>query len=258
MKSLEESVTIAMDGTDAELFPYLPYILQDLWEIGAVPELIIEAVEKHQSDYSNLNILDLGCGKGAVSIKMAKELQCQCFGIDGLSEFIKIADEKAKEWQVNHLCKFECNDIRIRINELKKYDVILLGSIGPVFGNYYQTMSILKDHLTEVGIIILDDGYVPENSNFKHPQIGNKSQLIKQLENAGVVLVDELIIDNETIESSDEIIFEQLSQRCHELMHKYPDKKSIFEKYIKEQEEENNVLENELICSTMVLKKYEE
>lgn len=34
-KTIEESVVQAMDGTDAELFPFLPYILQDLWEIGA-------------------------------------------------------------------------------------------------------------------------------------------------------------------------------------------------------------------------------
>lgn len=29
MKSIEESVVTAMDGTDAELFPFISYILQD-------------------------------------------------------------------------------------------------------------------------------------------------------------------------------------------------------------------------------------
>ncbi len=41
MKSIEESVVTAMDGTDIELFHFLPYILQDLWEIGADPDVII-------------------------------------------------------------------------------------------------------------------------------------------------------------------------------------------------------------------------
>lgn len=31
MKSLEESVVTAMDGTDSGLFPFSPYILQYLW-----------------------------------------------------------------------------------------------------------------------------------------------------------------------------------------------------------------------------------
>jgi len=31
IKSIEESVVTAMDGTSDELFPFLPYILQDLW-----------------------------------------------------------------------------------------------------------------------------------------------------------------------------------------------------------------------------------
>ncbi len=35
MRTLEESVVASMDGTESELFPFLPYILQDLWEFGA-------------------------------------------------------------------------------------------------------------------------------------------------------------------------------------------------------------------------------
>ncbi|MBU4450784.1 MAG: hypothetical protein KKE35_05770 [Actinobacteria bacterium] len=61
MKSLEESVVTAMDGTDSGLFPFLPYILQELWEIGASPEVIIRLVRKHTNNYSSLSMLDLGC-----------------------------------------------------------------------------------------------------------------------------------------------------------------------------------------------------
>jgi len=35
MKTVEESVVIAMDGSDKELFPFLSYILQDLWDFSA-------------------------------------------------------------------------------------------------------------------------------------------------------------------------------------------------------------------------------
>jgi hypothetical protein len=63
MKSIEESVVIAMDGTDKELFPYLPYILQDIWEIRADPEIVIRLIERHIINHDRLKIPDLGCEK---------------------------------------------------------------------------------------------------------------------------------------------------------------------------------------------------
>ncbi len=50
MKTVEESVVTAMDGSDKELYPFLPYILQDAWELGADPDTIIGLVRKHASD----------------------------------------------------------------------------------------------------------------------------------------------------------------------------------------------------------------
>ena len=144
MKPIEESVVIAMDGSDQKLFPYLPYILQDLWEIGADPEIIIGLIKKYFDNYTDLKILDLGCGKGAVSIKISKTLGCKCYGIDAVPEFIKYAQYKADEFQVSHLCKFEPGDIRKKIEKLTDYDIIILGAIGPVFGDYYKTLSTLS------------------------------------------------------------------------------------------------------------------
>lgn len=112
MKTLEECVVTAMDGSDKELFPFIPYILQDLWEIGADPNVIIKLVKKYFTGHANLHILDLGCGKGAVSIKLAKSLHCNCHGIDAIPQFIETAIQKANECEVGQRCKFETGDIR--------------------------------------------------------------------------------------------------------------------------------------------------
>ena len=61
--TVEESVVMAMDGTDSNLFPYLPYIVQDLWEIGASPDDVLKLIRKHTTNHSNLKVLDLGCGE---------------------------------------------------------------------------------------------------------------------------------------------------------------------------------------------------
>ena len=99
MKIIEESIATAMDfGQDTAIVPFLPYILQNFWELGTPPEIVINLIQKHCENYPNLNVLDLGCGKGAVSIKIALALKSNCYGIDGIPEFIETSKVKAKEF----------------------------------------------------------------------------------------------------------------------------------------------------------------
>lgn len=255
MKTIEESVVIAMDGSDKELFPFLPYILQDLWEIGADPDIIIKLIGKYFDNYTDLKILDLGCGKGAVSIKVSQKLGCTCYGIDAISKFIEFAQQKAIEYKVNHLCKFETGDIREKERDLTGYDIIILGAIGPVFGDYFTTLTTLKKCMNENGIFIIDDGYIDDDSDYIHPLMSKKSTIIQQIEKAGFKLVENEIMDRKDIKDSDDLIFVNLKKRCLELIDKYPEKQNLFLNYIKKQEIENNVLENKVVGTTMVIKK---
>lgn len=255
MKTLEESVVTAMDGSDTELFPYLPYILQDLWEIGSDPETIIKLIKKHCHHPAELKVLDLGCGKGAVSVKVSHAFGCTCHGIDAVPEFVEFARQKASEFKVNHLCTFETGDIREKIKDLSAYDVIILGAIGPVFGDYCSTFSTLAHCIHENGIFIMDDGYIHDDSEFNHPLMYKKTDLLQQLKKAGMQLVEDHIMDREDIKDTDDYIFDNLKKRCHELIEKFPDKQALFLDYIKKQEIENDVLENSVIGTTMVIKK---
>ena len=255
MKSLEESAVVALDGTDKALFPYLPYILQDLWEIGSDPDVIIEAVRKHKVKASALQLLDLGCGKGAVSIRVAEALGCRCFGIDAIKEFIREAEQKASEHRVDELCTFAVGDIRKMIDSAARYDIIVLGSIGPVFGDYFSTLTRTAKVLGNDGIIILDDGYIPSDSEYTHPHILRRDAVLKQIGDAGMCLIDEIIIQQEDIKSSDGYIFGKIENRCNELIHNHTGKRHLFESYILKQREENDVLENHVICCTMIIKR---
>jgi cyclopropane fatty-acyl-phospholipid synthase-like methyltransferase len=255
MKTIEESVVTAMDGSNKKLFPYLPYILQDLWEMGADPDAIIKLIDKHFTNCVDLKVLDLGCGKGAVSIKVAKNLGCICYGIDAIPEFIDYAMGKAVEYKVEHLCKFEIGDIRKKIKTLLTYDIIILGAIGPVFGDYYTTLTTLSKNLNKSGIFIIDDGYIENDSNYSHPLIQKQEIIIQQIDSAGMQLLEDDIIQKDDIKDSDDYIFDNLKKRCFELINKYPDKKELFKNYVKKQEIENDVLENKVVCSNMVIKR---
>jgi SAM-dependent methyltransferase len=255
MKTIEESVVTAMDGSDNELFPYLPYILQDLWEIGADPDAIIRMISKHFADCADLKVLDLGCGKGAVSVKVSKSLGCKCHGIDAIPEFIDYAQQKALEFKVEHLCAFEIGDIREKVKNLSGYDIVILGAIGPVFGDYYTTLTTLSGCINKNGIFIIDDGYIENNCDYSHPLIQKQKEILSQIDSAGMQLIEDDIFQQTFIKDSDDYIFGNLKKRCTELIDKFPDKKELFLNYIKKQVEENDVLENKVICSTLVISR---
>ena len=255
MKTLEESVVTAMDGADKELFPYLPYILQDIWEIGTDPDTVSELIGKHFRDYEKLKVLDLGCGKGAVSVKVARKFKCHCHGIDAVDEFIQYAQGKAKEYGVEKYCLFETGDIRTAVNHLPQYDIIILGAIGPVLGNYEKSLNTLKNCLKDDGIIIIDDAYIDNNSDFKHPLIVKYDELQRQVKAAGMQIIENLPVAKSEVVESDDIILENLKKRCLELARQHPQKQKLFTDYIKKQEYESYVNAEKVICTTMVVKK---
>jgi cyclopropane fatty-acyl-phospholipid synthase-like methyltransferase len=255
MRTLEESVITSMDGSDIELFPFLPYILQDIWEIGSSPEVIIRLIRKHTNQRSTLKVLDLGCGKGAVSVRLAKEFSCNCVGVDAINEFVREAKEKAKEYGVEELCRFEVGDIRESVNGIEGFDIAILGAIGPIFGDYYSTLTTLSKCINQNGLIIIDDSYIADDSEFTHPLMRKLKDLLQQIRDSGMEFIDEEIINEEELRASDDYIFESLKTRCGELIKKHPNKSRFFENYLKKQEEEIDVLETRVVCSTMVIRR---
>lgn len=141
------------------------------------------------------------------------------------------------------------------MNKCSDFDIIILGSIGPVLGDYYDTLSTIKKSMNKNGLIILDDSYIEDDSNYTHQSIHKREIVLKQISDAEMGLIEEMKIQEDEIKESNYYIFENLKMRCDELIEKYPDKKELFLNYIKQQEDENEVLETKVVCSTMVIKK---
>lgn len=254
MKTIEESIAAAMDvQQDIAIIPYLPYIFQDFWELGTPPDFVIDLIRRNFENYADLRILDLGCGKGAVSVKAAAVLSCHCHGIDAIPEFIETANEKAIEYGVESLCLFEAGDIRIKIEELDAFDVIILGATGPVFGDFRTALTAISKHLTDTGIVIIEEAYINDDSTYQHPPYIFRKDLLMQYEQAGMHLVDEIQCNYGEIANMDNEM-ENISRRCTELKALHPDMSGLFDNYIKNQATENEALENNLSGSTMVLK----
>ncbi|MDR0978655.1 MAG: class I SAM-dependent methyltransferase, partial [Lachnospiraceae bacterium] len=77
---VQEKVASSLTANGIELLPFIPYLLQDLWELGSSPEDIMHLIKKHISISNNTKMLDLACGKGAVSVNICKELNIETKG----------------------------------------------------------------------------------------------------------------------------------------------------------------------------------
>ncbi|HZH73541.1 MAG TPA: class I SAM-dependent methyltransferase [Mariniphaga sp.] len=256
MKPLEFCVVDSMDGTDPELYPYLPYILQDIWELGSDPAAISNLITEHfGTEAKNKKVLDIGCGKGTVCVRIALDHGCFCTGIDAISEFIMDACNLAKRLGVEHRCNFEVGDIRQLTNELRNFDIVIFGSTGSIFDDYFQALIKISCCLTQNGIVILDEGYTEDDNDYCHPSVYKNSDLIEQFNRAGFQLLKQVIIKKEEMESKDDYMFDRIVKRCNELATIHPEKKKLFLDYILNQKNEFELLHHEIVAATMVLKK---
>ena len=253
-KTLNESIARAMDCDNLELVYYLPYILQDFVEMGSSAEDILKIVVENIKCHDELKILDLGCGKGSVLCKLSEELRCECVGIDGVPEFIQYARNLATEKNLSKYV-FVVGDIREEVACLSEYDVIILGSIGSVFGNHVETMEKLKPVLATEGIIVLDDGYIKDNCECDNGFMKRRSDIMGDIDDSGMEIKREYIWNQKDYSLKHEKEYQFIEKRCNELIELHPEKRNMFENYIKKQKEEYNVIENDMICSAMIVSR---
>jgi len=249
--TVEEGLAKSLTAESVELIPYLPYILQDLWELGSSPRDMLEMIKKHIQISKETRVLDLACGKGAVSVHLAKELGCMVKGIDIIPEFIDFAVQKAKEFGVEEFCEFFVGDITELVKTEKGYDIVTLGAVGDVLGNAEETIALLKKTVKKEGYIIIDDAYGNDESN---PQYLTREQWLAIFKKTGVKLVEDKIIANDEIAGLNDEQQTWIIKRANELKEKLPEKAYLFDSYIRSQQAECDELENEISGVTMLLK----
>lgn len=255
MDDLKQSIIRSLDGTDDALYEHLPYLLQDLWEIGSSPDVIIDLIKNNGINKGqDLKVLDLGCGKGAVSVRLAKEFGVKIHGIDGMPLFVTEAEKWARKYKVSELCRFEIADIRIRLDTLKDYDLIILGSIGSVLGNIEATLRKVKESISPEGFVILDEGYRLEESLEDLDNYPDRLQAYDQIEKAGFEVMEEQLVERDFIRHMNQQIIGFIQERVEELKIQFPDQKHLFEKYLEAQKIESDILENYIQCVTWLLK----
>jgi NAD+--asparagine ADP-ribosyltransferase len=68
-------------------------------------------------------------------------------------------------------------------------------------------------------------------------------------------IIDQTVLNPDSMKKSNKHIYDRIHKRALQLTKKYPEKKSTFENYMKSQEEENTLLEENITCVTWLLGK---
>lgn len=259
-RKVEEKLAASLTAETTELLPFLPYLLQDFWEMGSDPDVMIQIISEYIKLPKYSKVLDLGCGKGAVSVKLAYEKQVIVKGIDLISDFIDIANKKAEEYNIEKLCEFVVGDINESVKIENDYNVVILGAVGDVLGTPKETLQKLKLTIKSGRYILIDECYICDNSKKDDIQYINYEYLTRKqwevlFEKTSLELIAAVV--NSDVESLDNSVSDmaKITLRANELIEKYPDKRDIFYGYIRSQQNEYDDINNSLVPVVWVLKK---
>lgn len=256
--SVEEKLAGSLTAETTELIPYLPYLLQDIWELGSDPKAMADGIKENIRFTENTRVLDLGCGKGAVSILLCKELGIHAKGIDIIPDFIEAATRKSEEDGVSHLCEFKQQDINESIKTESGYDIVILGAVGDVLGTPAETLRKLSSVIRTDGHILIDDAYLSGNQedvkyqNYEYLPVTQWHQLFRELDLELIAQYDNGADTNREINNYNN---RMIRQRANELIAKYPDQRDLFLGYVQSQEAECEDLQDHIVGVIWLLKR---
>jgi len=255
-KNTEQKLARSLTAEDTRLIPHLPYLLQDLWELGTPADEVIYLIKKHIHGYSNMKVLDLACGKGAVGIRVAKELECNVKMIDIFPEFIDYARQKAKEYSVEDRCTFAVEDANDSVNNESGWNCVMFMAVGDILGNVEETLNALKRTITPGGYIIIDDTHIAGSNqseiryDYEYPTYEVWHEAFYK---AGLTLRDKTGDDTEWLVDQNDVSNETIALRAKELSIQYPHLSGLFQSYVESQLNESYDIENNIISSVCLL-----
>jgi cyclopropane fatty-acyl-phospholipid synthase-like methyltransferase len=226
--------------------------------LGSNPRDMLRLIKKHMMISEDTTFLELACGKGACAINIAKEFGIRVYGFDLLPDFIAVAKQKAEEWGVDSLCRFAVGDGNDIVNTEKGYDCVIFGAAGDVLGNPQETLSKLSQTIKPGGYIIMDATYLPDDGRVEdlewEYEYLKREDWLRLFQENGLQLAEELP-DEEGHDFEGEMVV--MTKRANELIAKCPEKREMFEGYLKSQLCEVADLENALVGGTWILQKNE-
>ena len=257
MTTTDEKLAKSLTARSTELIRFLPYLLQDLWELGSSPEVMADLLRHYVPRPDALRVLDLACGKGAVSVGLARSLGGEVKGIDLLEDFVAYARNKAVEFGVADRCTFEVGDANAAVAVERGWDVVVLGAAGDVLGSYEETLAKLEGTVRPGGHLLIDDAFLREAGGavrYRHEYL-TRDEWLELLGRHGLALIAAVEGDDDAVREVNDANLRAIARRAAELAALHPDQKALFDDYLKGQEDEGADLADQVVGVTLLIQK---
>lgn len=241
----------SLDIQDDKITEFIPFILQDLWSLGGNPGIVIEIVKRNILLTQESQIIDLGCGKGATIIELAKSFPGNYTGVDIVSEFISEGKTKVKENQLSN-CVLRAEDIRKTLSDDVEYDVVIYGHDSDVLGSIAETIRTLSKKLKVGGCIIYETAF--HNGRYEGEEYLSKKALYSAINSSGVQIVDQMKWDKDYMRRQNETNNRLIKKRIEQLKEQYPSQSALLGDFYFNQIQESNILNEFVECIAFVLR----
>ncbi len=253
MRSEDEMIAYALEAKLA-LLPYLPELLADLQELGGNAKLIASVLGDLDLT-SSTTVVDLGCGKGAVAIEVAADLNCKVYGIDLFRPFIESCTKLAERRGVADLCRFIHGDILKLAGKIEPRDVAIFAALGDVLGPLDQSVAIIRRYVKPGGYIVISDGYIKDGGTTDFTgfeQYAGRPEMIARLTACGDALVRE-ITDADTAHAGE---IEKIAARARAIVAQRPEVATEILAYAEMQGAEYEYIDNNFVSAIWVLQRH--
>ncbi len=255
-EELNEQIARSLDATP-ELLPFLPELLADVWALGASVEIIVDLLHQMGLDDPGRRVFDVGCGKGAVAVSLAKEIGCRVYGIDGFEPFIAEARTRATDAGVAELCTFECGDMREAVAHARDYDAVIYAAHSPLLAGR-PCVEVLRQCVRHGGYILIDDGFLADGVQSKPPGYEDflpYDRTVAALTAYGDRVVREVTQSPATWHADDDRITDVIRRRAEALAVRHPQAASPLNEYVRAQERECETLKAIHVPTTWLLQR---
>jgi SAM-dependent methyltransferase len=255
--SLCELLAWSMDAEPA-LLPYLPRIFADMEELGARSEEVLQILRPVGLP-AGARVLDLGCGKGAVSLALVAEFDCVLHAIDGMPEFIEHAERRAEAMGVGDQCVFAEGDVRDAAVQSRDYDLVCLLALGDILGTARETVATLRECVKPGGLILIDDAYLRDGEAPPEDVVNcfDHTTTLEGLGASGDQVLAELIVDGPDSEAHYRAMTANIAERVAALVAAHPEDAELLEGYVRRQQEEVEVLTGPLVGALWLIRRAE-
>lgn len=247
----------SLTAEKTELVPFLPYLLQDLWELGTPAKYVIAMLRRNNVALNGLRILDLACGKGGIGIPLAREGAAVTM-VDIMPEFVDYARRIAGTHGVVEKCVFMTEDVAVTARRERDWDCAVFLGTGDVLGAPAATVELLAGTVRPGGYVVLDETHVAGDGDesvrfaYKHPR---HDDWLAAFANAGLTLLDSDEGDGEEMARANAECNRVIARRAAELSAEHLDKSALFGGYLASQMDECADLENTVEGAVCLLRK---